>query len=169
MPYRTVVVRPTVVIVADAMAGGVTEAGLTVQVGVSTVACGCAGVTWQLRSTVPLNPFTVPTVTCADDPPPGATASSDRGPACRVKLWADVHDGKPRKAANRHKAEIPANLFRATKNDFEKRDCNQRKFDDNGPDSIKNFAKNNFANKDFDASDFSDAASDDSDFNMSRF
>jgi hypothetical protein len=161
MPYRTVVVRPTVVIVADAMAGGVTEAGLTVQVGVSTVACGCAGVTWQLRSTVPLNPFTVPTVTCADDPPPGATASSDRGPACRVKLCADVHDGKPRKAANRHKAEIPANLFRAYL-----RPAMRRVFE---KDCKKDLANKDLANKDCNASEFCDSDGDDSDLNMSRF
>lgn len=113
MPYRTVVVWPIVVIVADAVAGGVTVAGLTAHVGVSTVVCGCAGVTSQLRSTVPLNPFTVPTVTGADEVPPGATASSDNGPACSVKFCADAHVDMPRKTANRQTDEILTCLFRA--------------------------------------------------------
>jgi len=108
MLYRTVLVPPIVVIVAEAVTGGVTVAGLTVHVGVSVVVCGSAGVTWQLKSTVLLNPFNVPKVTCAEDVPPGATASSDSGPACSVKLCADAPDGEPRKTPNTHKAETPA-------------------------------------------------------------
>jgi|SRR5271165_830873 len=45
MPYRTVLVPPIVVIVAEAVTGGVTVAGLTVHVGASVMVCGCAGVT----------------------------------------------------------------------------------------------------------------------------
>jgi hypothetical protein len=141
MPYRTVLVSPIVVIVAEAITGGVTVAGLTVQVGVSVVDCGSAGVTWQLRSTVPLNPFTVPTVTCADDVPPGATAFSDSGPATSVKLCADAHDGKARRTPSRHKAEIPADLLPVTKLDCDERDRNNCGFNKEG------FKKKDFANK----------------------
>jgi hypothetical protein len=142
------------VIVTEALAGGVTVAGLTAQVGVSVIVCGCAGATWQLKSTVLLNPFTVPTATCADDVPPGATASSDSGPACSVKLCAPARDGKARKTANRHKAETPAYVLENL--DFNKRDLNT-------PDFNADFAK------DFNTSDFCDSDGDDSDFNMSGF
>jgi hypothetical protein len=101
-----------------------------------------------------LNPFTVPTATCADDVPPGATASSDSGPACSVKLCAPARDGKARKTANRHKAETPAYVLENL--DFNKRDLNT-------PDFNADFAK------DFNASDFCDSDGDDSDFNMSGF
>ena len=141
-------------IVTEALAGGVTVAGLTAQVGVSVIVCGCAGATWQLKSTVLLNPFTVPTATCADDVPPGATASSDSGPACSVKLCAPARDGKARKTANRHKAETPAYVLENL--DFNKRDLNT-------PDFNADFAK------DFNTSDFCDSDGDDSDFNMSGF
>jgi hypothetical protein len=178
MLYRTVLVSPIVVIVAEAITGGVTVAGLTAQVGVSVVDCGSAGVTWQLRSTVPLNPFTVPTVTCADDVPPGATAFSESGPADSVKLCADAHDGRARSAPSKHKAEIPADRLPATKLDSDKRDCNNRDFNKNGFNTKgfkkknlkkKIFANKDFASKDFNASDFCDSDGDDSDFNMSRF
>jgi hypothetical protein len=178
MPYRTVLVSPIVVIVAEAITGGVTVAGLTVQVGVSVVDCGSAGVTWQLRSTVPLNPFTVPTVTCADDVPPGATAFSDSGPATSVKLCADAHEGRARRTPSRHKAEIPADLPLVTKLDSDKRDRKNRGFNKKGFKK-KNLNKKDFANKistnkdfaskDFNASDFRDSDGDDSDFDMSRF
>jgi hypothetical protein len=168
MPYRTVLVSPIVVIVAEAITGGVTVAGLTEQVGVSVVDCGSAGVTWQLRSTVPLNPFTVPTVTCADDVPPGATAFSESGPASSVKLCADAHDGRARRTPSRQKAEIPADLLLATKLDSDKRDRKNRGLNKKGFKK-KNLNKKDFANKDFSASDFCDSDGDDSDFNMSRF
>jgi len=74
--------------VAEALAGGATVAGLTVQTGVSVVACD--EVTWQVRSTVPLKPLTVPTEMFVDDVPPGATASGDREAACRVKHGDDT-------------------------------------------------------------------------------
>jgi hypothetical protein len=178
MLYRTVLVSPIVVIVAEAITGGVTVAGLTEQVGVSVVDCGSAGVTWQLRSTVPLNPFTVPTVTCADDVPPGATAFSESGPADSVKLCADAHDGSARSTPSRHKAEIPADPLLATKLDFDQpgfdqRDRNNLAFNKSGFNKKgfkkKNLNKKDLANKDFNASDFCDSDGDDSDFNMSRF
>jgi hypothetical protein len=178
MLYRTVLVSPIVVIVAEAITGGVTVAGLTEQVGVSVVDCGSAGVTSQLRSTVPLNPFTVPTVTCADDVPPGATAFSESGPADSVKLCAAAHDGRARSIPSRHKAGIPADRLQAAKLDFDKldfdkRDRNNPAFNKNGWNK-KDFKKENlnkkdFASKNFNASDFCDSDGDDSDFNMSRF
>jgi hypothetical protein len=151
------------VIVTEALAGGVTVAGLTAQVGVSVIVCGCAGATWQLKSTVLLNPFTVPTATCADDVPPGATASSDSGPACSVKLCAPANDGKARKTANRHKPATSAYRLLAPELDSGKWDCNKPDFNE------KDLTKKDFANKDFNASDFRDSDGDDSDFNMSRF
>jgi hypothetical protein len=71
--YPTVVVVLSVVIVAVAVPGTVTDCGLTAHTGVSVVVCD--DVTWQLRFTVPLNPFTDPTAIVEDDVPPGAIAS----------------------------------------------------------------------------------------------
>jgi len=115
-----------------------------------------------------LNPFTVPTVTCADDVPPGATASSDSGPACRVKLCADAPDGKARKAPNKHKAETTQYALRVANHDFNQRDCNTPNL---GKEDLnkKDLNKKDFTSKDFNASDFCDSDGDDSDFNMSRF
>jgi hypothetical protein len=75
-----------VVIVAEALAGGPTVAGLTVQTGGSVIVCDVFAVTVQLRSTEPAKPFTAPTVILADDEPRGATAISDKVGASRVKL-----------------------------------------------------------------------------------
>jgi hypothetical protein len=107
------------VIVAEALAGGVTVAGLTVQTGVSV---NVVGVTWQLRSTVPVKPGSVPIVMFEDDVPPGATASGDSGAACKVKFWADANDGKVRNAANRHKAPTRACAVRRRILDFDGKD-----------------------------------------------
>ena len=74
------------VIVAEALAGGATVAGLTEQTGGSVIVCDVFAVTVQLRSTVPAKPLTVPTVISADDEPSGATAICDKEGACRVKL-----------------------------------------------------------------------------------
>ena len=62
-----------VVIVALTLPGAVTEEGLTVHTG-GSVATAC-DVTWQVKLTVPLNPFTDPTWIRDDETPPGATAS----------------------------------------------------------------------------------------------
>ena len=59
MLYGCVLVVLLVVTVAVALAGTVTDAGLTVHTGGSVAAC--SEVTWQLKLTVPLNPFTDPT------------------------------------------------------------------------------------------------------------
>jgi hypothetical protein len=104
-----VVVRPVVVIVADALAGGVTVAGLTAHAGVDVVAC--VDETWQLRATVPVKPLTTPIVMLEEDVPPGATASGENWAACRVKsAWAAAAGSSMRKAAipHNHKAACPA-------------------------------------------------------------
>jgi len=105
MEYATVVVSDCVVIVAEATAGAVTAAGLTVQTGMSTIVC-VVEVTVQARSTVPVK-LSAPTVTLEEDEPPGDTALGERGSASRVKVWAEA-DGKARRAANRQRAVIPA-------------------------------------------------------------
>jgi hypothetical protein len=133
-----------VVIVADALAGGVTSAGLTVQLGGSTVVW-VIDVTWQPRSTVPLKPLTVPTVMFEDDVPVGGTASGDRGAACSVNWpdWANADEGKANNTANRHRAATAVCRVGRMNLDFD-----DLKFDD----------------LDFDNLDF-----DSLDFNMSRF
>ena len=115
-----------VVIVAEALAGGVTVVGLTVQTGVSVVVC--VDDTWQLRSTVPVKPLTEPTVMFVDDVPPGPTASGESGAACRVKFWATANEGKIRNAANRHKTESLACRERILNLDLDDSDFNMSRF-----------------------------------------
>jgi hypothetical protein len=105
MVYATVVVSDCVVMVADAMAGAVTVAGLTVQTGMSTIVV-VVDVIVQARSTVPVK-LSTPTVMLVEDVPPGDTALGERGSAARVKVWAEA-TGKARSAAKRHRAMIPA-------------------------------------------------------------
>ena len=79
----------SVVTVAVALAGTVTDAGLTAHAG-KLVVC-CVDVTWQLRFTVPLNPLTDPISRTEDDVPPGPTASGLNEFACSVNSdvpWA---------------------------------------------------------------------------------
>jgi hypothetical protein len=96
-----------VVIVTAAFAGGVTVVGLTTQVGGAVVVC--VDETWQVRSTVPLKPLTVPTVMLEEDVPPGATASGENGVACRVKsACAEAEESKVRNAVAAHKTAIMA-------------------------------------------------------------
>ena len=61
------------VMVAVAVAGGVTLAGLTVHTGVEVV--GCVDVIWHPRVTVPLKLFTGSTVIDVAEVPPGAIAT----------------------------------------------------------------------------------------------
>jgi hypothetical protein len=132
MLYPTVVVWAVVVIVTAAFAGGVTVFGLTAHVGVEVVIC--VDETWQVKSTVPLKPLTVPIVMLEEDVPPGATASGENGAACRVKsAWAAAGESKVRNAVVTHKAAsaaCPARIFSL------------------GFDNL------NFDNLDFDKSDF---------------
>jgi hypothetical protein len=103
-------VSPWVVIVAEAFAGAVTLAGLTVHTGGSTVDC-VVDVTMQPRFTVPVK-LSAPTVMFEDDDPPGATASGESGAAARVNVWADADEGKARKVAKKHKTAIPVAWLR---------------------------------------------------------
>jgi hypothetical protein len=92
-----------VVIVTDALAGGVTVAGLTVHTGGSTVDCA-EDVTWQVKSTVPVKPGSVVTEMVVEEVPPGATASGESGEASRLKFCADAADNSVRQTATRHTA-----------------------------------------------------------------
>jgi hypothetical protein len=163
-----VVVPSIVVIVAEALAGGVTVAGLTVQLGGSVIDW-IVDVTWQPRLTLPLKPLSVPTVTFEDDVPPGATASGESVSACSVKVWAAASDGKIRNAANRHKTAVSARPDHAELNgldsnglDFNDWDFNESAFNDS------DLNVSDCKVSDFDASVLNASDCDDSDFNMSR-
>jgi hypothetical protein len=110
------------VIVAEALAGGVTVAGLTVHMGASTTV-PVVDVTWQLRSTGALNPLVAPTEMFEDDVPPGSTASGDSGAACSVNC-ADAADGNASIAASRQSAAIAAYPLRSFRIDFIRLDFN---------------------------------------------
>jgi hypothetical protein len=106
------------VIVAEALALGVTVDGLTVQTGGSTTVV-TVEVTAQARSTVPLKPLIDPTVMVDDEVPPGATASGLNVAACRVTPWADASIGRASQAANRHTVAMPACRMRRVRGDCE--------------------------------------------------
>ena len=72
----------TVVTVAVALAGTVTDTGLTAHTGMLVVCCEV--VTLQLRLIVPLNPLTEPIWSTDDATPPGPTASGSNGFAVSV-------------------------------------------------------------------------------------
>ena len=107
-------------IVAEALAGGVTVAGLTAQTGVDVVACDEDA--WHVRSTVPLKPLIVPIVMFEDEVPPGATASGENGVACRVKSCADACDVRVAKAAMQHRTASRACPVRKQSQNFDKLD-----------------------------------------------
>lgn len=112
---------------AEALAGGVTVAGLMVQTGGSIVACDEA-VTWQVRSTVPLKPGSVVTEMFEEDVPPGATALGESGDASILKFCATAEDDKVRKAATRQNAVVAASRVRKINLDFEESDFNMSGF-----------------------------------------
>jgi len=115
------------VIVAAAVAGGVTVDGLTWQTGGSVKV---VGVTVQLRFTAPLK-LLAPTVMFEAVVPPGTTATGDKSAACSVNLWAEAdedNDNKVRKAAIDHKAAMPAYPLRTFKLDFNGLDFNMSRF-----------------------------------------
>jgi hypothetical protein len=120
-------VSDLVVMVADALAGGVTVAGLTVHTG-GSVGDWAEEVTWQVRSTVPVNPGSVVTEMLVDDVPPGATASGESGEAVRLKFWAEAKDGQARRVAKRHRAATPAVRVRRVKLNFDNSDCDDSDF-----------------------------------------
>ena len=103
---------------AEALPGTVTVAGLTRQLGGSVTPV--VGVTWQVRSTVPLNRVVVPTVMMEAEVPPWDTAGGENDDACRVKVpWAKAADGKASKAIRQRavtltlrKSRLPASALR---------------------------------------------------------
>jgi hypothetical protein len=113
-----VVVSPLVVMVAEALAGGVTVAGLMVQTG-GSVGDRFDAVTWQVRSTVPVNPGSVVTEMLMDEVPPGATASGESGEAVRAKFWAATWEGQASRAGKRHRAAMAARRVRRVKTGFD--------------------------------------------------
>jgi hypothetical protein len=119
------VVKSVVVIVAVALAGGVTVAGLTVQAGVEVK---FDGDTEQPKVTVPLKPLMTPTVMFEDDVPPGATASGENAAASKVKFCAVAPDPKLSIAARRHKAGMPARPARIFCLDCDGLDCDDSDF-----------------------------------------
>jgi hypothetical protein len=136
-----------VVIVAEALAGAFTVAGLTAHAGGSVKV---DGITWQLRLTVPVKPPTDPTVTIADEVPSGGTATGENAVASRVKLCADAEIGKLKSAANRQRAARLARAPRRLNAGFDGWDCD-------GTDFIADVISDLVC--DFEVSDF----------NMSRF
>ena len=109
--------------------------------------------TWQVRSTVPLKPLTVPTVTLEEDVPPGATASGENGLASKVKSWAEAEESNVRNAVVTHKIASVAWRTRIFRFGFDK--LNVGNLDPKRLD---------LESLDFDKLDF-----DESDFNVSRF
>jgi hypothetical protein len=156
--YLTWLVSTFVVIVAEALAGGVTLPGLTVHAGKSVMLCACTGATRQVRSTVPLKPLTVPTLMFAVDEPPGSTATSDSEGACSVKLCADASAGKVTRTASRHKAQIPALPARTIRLGFDELGLNDFGVEDMG-----------FDDSDGNGSALNHSDCGNRDFNMSRF
>jgi len=105
-----VVVVPLVVMVAVALAGTVTDGGLTVHTGVSVVVI--VEVTWQLSATEPVNPefAAASTWIVVEEVPPGAIALGDNGEGCRVNSevppWAAARGANASNTINAHRAEI---------------------------------------------------------------
>lgn len=83
-----------------------------------------------------------------EDVPPGATASGEKGAACRVKSWAEAEESKIRNAVVTHKIVCAAWRERVFRLGFDKLD----------------FDKMGLENPDFEIQNF-----DESDFNMSTF
>jgi hypothetical protein len=91
----------------------------------------CVDETWQVRSTVPLKPLTVPTVMLEEDVPPGATAPGENGAACRVKsAWAEAEQTNVRNVVVAHKNAIAACLARIFSLGFGNLDFNNLDFDE---------------------------------------
>ena len=105
------VVVPVEVMVAVALAGTVTDGGLTVHTGVSVVVM--VEVTWQLNATEPVNPeFTAgSTWIVVEEVPPGAIALGASGEGCSVNSdvppCAAARGTNTSNTINAHKAAIP--------------------------------------------------------------
>jgi hypothetical protein len=159
-----VLVPAVVVIVAEALAGGVTLAGLTVHSGALTIVCGCTGATWQLRSTALLKPPSVPTVTVAKEVPPGSIAFSDSAGAWSVKLCcADAFAGRVRKAASPQSATIAARPAKTISLGFDSLDLDSLDLVTLDLDGLR------FDDSNCDGSVLDHTKCGNRDFNMSRF
>ena len=129
MLYSTVVVSLLVVTVAVAVAGTVTEAGLTRHVGGSVMELS-DGLTWQVRFTVPVKPVVDPIWILDDAVPLGDTATGSNEEACRVNSCANAGDDERHAsdAAIRHRARIPPRLAADFTLDSNHRDLNMNGF-----------------------------------------
>jgi hypothetical protein len=120
--YAAGAVSILLVIVTEAVVGGVTVAGLTEQTGGSAKSVGD---TWQLKSTVPAKPFTDPIVTLAAEVPSGPMATGENEVADKVKLpWAEAAVARIKSAAKRERAATPARMLPRTTLDVESLDGN---------------------------------------------
>ena len=88
-----------------AVAGGVTDAGLTVHTGVDVV--GCVEVTSQASDTGPANPMAGVTLIVLDEVPPGAIATGSSEVVLKSNSlvpWANAAGTKPRTRASKQDA-----------------------------------------------------------------
>jgi hypothetical protein len=99
------------VIVTVAVAGGVTDAGLTEHTGVDVV--GCVAATWHASDTVPENPVAGVTVIVLDVVPPGAIATGSSDVVLKSNSlvpWANAAGTKTRNRASKQNAGTYMNL-----------------------------------------------------------
>jgi len=154
--YAAGAVSILVVIVAEAVVGGVTVAGLTEQTGGSAK---FVGDTWQLKFTDPAKPFTDPIVMLADEVPSGPMATGENEEADNVKLpWAEAEVARVKSATKLHRAAKPARMLPGTTLDIETLEGNGSGIHASETDASG-----------IDASDINASDLDDSDFSMSRF
>jgi len=117
--------------VAVAVAGTVTDAGLTRHVGGSVMELS-DGLTWQVKFTVPLKPVVEPIWIFEDAVPLGETASGLNGDACSVNSWAKATDDRPEASAShaaiRHTTRIPPRLTADFTLDSDHSDLNMNGF-----------------------------------------
>jgi hypothetical protein len=99
------VVCIVLVIVTVAVAGGVTDTGLTEHTGGEVV--GCVELTWHSSFTVPENPVAGVTVMVLDEVPPGAIATGSSEVVLKSNSlvpWASAAGTKTRNRASKHGA-----------------------------------------------------------------
>jgi hypothetical protein len=117
----------TVFTIAVALAGGATEAGLTTQVGKAVMVS--FDVAWHERSTVPLNPFVVPSVRLDVASPPGSTVPLPENVViCRVNPACPDAHGIPRKRTNTNETRTPPCGLRNLKMDVNDSNLNMSRF-----------------------------------------
>ncbi len=154
--YAAGAVSILLVMVAEALVGGVTVAGLTEQTGGSA---RFVGDTAQLKLTDPVKPFTEPIVMLAAEVPSGPMATGEKEVADRVKLpWAEAAVARVKSATRRQTAATAARMLPDTMQDFERLDGSGAGMDASGAEASGADASDNGA------SDIND-----SDFNISKF